>query len=391
VFRDELEATIRSWDAYERDRGATPVIDYDFSPDRPLTTVAATSRVEILERLRTARQAAPDTAHARVLDRLNADIAYLGAVLGVRPELSTYIRQTQGCGAEGWPSTYITTCGELARGHLADLGIPWDETTTDRLEEAEGRLATEEAPRAIRQAATELEPLVRRLSGTDAPFSLSIETTDVDAYWAYWLDGAGENARLRLNLRRARFTRVLARQFALHEVLGHALQGASLAARCAKEEVPWVRLLSVHAPQQVLFEGLAQALPLFVLPEDEALTARVRLAHFTQLVRAELHLAINSGKGIEACVRIARDRVPFWKDEAIGDALSDTSTNPLLRTYLWAYPAGIDWFVSLVGAAPETATKIIRTAYREPLTPEDLAALWPDGPSIGGPGATVDG
>ena len=73
----------------------------------------------------------------------------------------------------------------------------------------------------------------------------------------------------------ARFSALRARQFALHEVPGHGLQYARLAARCAQESVPWVRLLSVFAPHQVLFEGLAQALPLLVTPDDPALTARV--------------------------------------------------------------------------------------------------------------------
>ena len=126
--------------------------------------------------------------------------------------------------------------------------------------------------------------------------------------WSYWLDGAGQRVRLRLNLRNARFTEVGARQFALHEVLGHGLQSASLTAWCATDEVPWVRLLSVHAPHQVLLEGLAQAMPLFVAADDEALTTRVRFDHYNQLIKAELHLAINAGVSAEECARHARGR-----------------------------------------------------------------------------------
>ena len=71
---------------------------------------------------------------------------------------------------------------------------------------------------------------------------------------------------MRINARNASFTEVQARQFALHEVLGHGLQCASYAQQCREQDVPWVRLTSVHAQQQVLLEGLAQALPLFVRP-----------------------------------------------------------------------------------------------------------------------------
>jgi hypothetical protein len=365
-LRNEVEATIRGWDAYERARGTTPVIDYDFHPQDGAAAPAG-SRYEVLHRLGELRASARADTDPRLIARLAADIAYLKALLGVREPLRDYVRQTQGCDVAAWPDEYVTFRGDLARQALADLDIPWDAASRDRLEEAEGRLDAAAAPDAIRQAAADLEPAVRAVTGTDAPFHLAIETTDVDAYWAYWLDGAGTDARLQLNLRRARFTTVLARVFALHEVLGHALQCASIATACAKEDVPWVRLMSVHAPHQVVSEGLAQALPLFATPGDVQLTTRVRLAHYTQLVLAELYLAINSGATVDDCVRHARARVPYWRDELIGDALTDAGTNPLLRSYLWSYPLGIDWFVRLAETAPDTGTAVLRAAYREPL------------------------
>jgi hypothetical protein len=267
---------------------------------------------------------------------------------------------------------------------LDELGIGWSADSLTDLARLEKRLPLDRAEAAIRAAAHELEPLVRAATGSDVTFELAIETADVDAYWAYWLDGAGSRARLRLNLRHAQFTEVQARVFALHEVLGHALQSASYATRCATGDVPWVRLMSVHAPQQVVLEGLAQAWPLFVIPDDRAVTARVRVAHYTQLVRAELHLAVNNGWPVDRCAAHARSRVPFWTDEDIADALADRGADPLLRSYLWSYPAGIDWFVHLAESDGSPSSDILRAAYRDPLTPADLAALWPDGPPVGG-------
>ena len=45
----------------------------------------------------------------------------------------------------------------------------------------------------------------------------------------------------------------------------------------------------------VLLEGLAQTFPLFVAQDDEALITRVRIDHYIQLVRSELHLMIDGG------------------------------------------------------------------------------------------------
>ena len=96
-----------------------------------------------------------------------------------------------------------------------------------------------------------------------------------------------------------------------------------------------------------------------------------------------LHLAVNRGDSIESLVAYARDHAPFWDDEAISDLLTDRSVNPLLRSYLWSYGAGVDWFVNLAEAGGPVAA-VLRAAYREPLRPVDLASLWPAGPPIGG-------
>jgi hypothetical protein len=385
ALREEIEQALRAWNAYEISRGAAAIIDFDCDPgfhDIP----AAASRLSVHRDLSRLRESTTDTW---LTSRLDADLAYLRALLGERRSLVEYVHATQGCPAAGWDDTYVTECGTRARAHLERLGIGWGPDTDKELQAREGILTPEEASDAIRDAATELEPLVREATGTAAPYRLSIETTSMDAYWAYWLDGTGQDVRLRLNLKTAQFTAVRARQFALHEVLGHGLQSASLADRGQRTDVPWVRLLSVHAPHQVLLEGLAQAMPLFAVPDDDGVIARVRLDHYHQLVRAELHLAINGGYGAEACARHARARVPYWSDETIANELTDRGADPLLRSYLWSYPAGFDWFVALADSGSSVIGKVLHAAYRDPLTPADLAALWAAGPPIGGTGGPV--
>ncbi len=388
-LRDGVEAVLRSWDAYEQTRGTPTIIDYDCAPTgEPVTP--ASSRLDVHTRLTDLYRRALADNDPILGERIAAHLAYLDALLGVRTDLDTYVTRTQGCPAAGWPDEYITAVGDRARASLADLGITWGPNTGTDLTTAEIPVDPADAPDLIRAAATEAEPAVRTLVGSDAPYTLTIETVDVDAYWSYWLDGAGQYVRLRFNLRTATFTQVRIRQFALHEILGHGLQSASYAAICTGENVSWVRLLSVHAPYQVMLEGLAQALPLVVAPKDEPLAARVRLDHYLQLVRAELHRAINAGVSVPDCAAHARARVPFWDDAQIADILTDRGADPLLRSYLWSYPAGIDWFVTLADTADTTtAGKVLHAAYQRPLTPTDLADLWPAGPPVGGPGAPV--
>jgi len=387
-LRDDIEVVLRAWDAHEIARGAKAVIDYDCCPP-PADPPPAASRLDVYRSFCALRDAASDVGELRLAREIAAHLAYLRELMGHRTPLDDYVRATQGCPAAGWPDGYVTERRELARAGLLAIGIEWGPDTERELEETEGIVDLTEAAQAIGDAAAEMEPGVRAAVGASATYELSIEAVNEDAYWSYWLDGAGQHIRLRINLRRARFTKVSVRQFALHEILGHALQCACYAARCAGEVVPWVRVLSVHAPQQVAAEGLAQALPLFITPDDGPVITRVRLDHYLQLVRAELHLAVNAGATIEECVAHARSRVPFWTDATIADLLADRGASPLLRSYLWAYPAGLDWFAALADRAATVAPEVIRAAYREPLTPDDLAVLWPAGPPIGGSGGPV--
>jgi hypothetical protein len=372
-LRDELEAVIRGWNTYELNREAVPVVDFDFRPDIT-DAVPIVSRLDAYTRCKQILRSAESAGEDRVAGRARSDVAYLGALLGERQEIGDYIEATLGCKATGWTDAYIRQRGELARNALAQLGIKWDAHTQEELRQLEGVITAEQAVDAIRQAADDLEPRIRELTGATAPYRLRIETVDIDAYWTYWLDGAGSDVRVRFNLRKARFTKASAVVFALHEILGHGLQSASFSQFCTQHEVDWVRLSSVHAQPQVMLEGLAQALPLFIVPDDELAIARVRLIHYTQLVLAELHLAINQGQSIEACVEQANNRIPFWENDALADAFTDRTTNPQLRTYLWSYPAGIDWFVHL-SEAGEDPRRVMAAAYQQPLTPLDLVEL----------------
>jgi hypothetical protein len=381
-LRDELEAVLRGWNSYELGRGALPIIDFNFRPDLS-ECVPIHSRLEALSRCADLLARAHATEDRHVARRAEADVTYLRALLGQRLPLSDYLRHTQGSQAWGWPESYLSSRQEQARAALDRLGIGWGPSTANDFREHQGPISVEEAELQIRKASDEFEDAVRRLTGSKARFDLSVETADVDAYWAFWLDGAGSHIRLRLNLRQALFTRTRARQFALHEVLGHGLQCASIARHAAETEVPWVRLQSVHGPQEIASEGLAQAMPLFVAPDDPDLMTCLRVDHYLQLVRGNLHLAINRGDSIEDCATYAQDHVPFWSDEDISDILADRAVNPLLRSYLWAYPAGLDWFVYLAEAGGPTSA-VLAAAYREPLSPSDLAMLWPDATPIGG-------
>ncbi len=382
-LRDAVEEAVRRWHALETSRGEAPVIDFDCAPplDKPSPFDNRFAALDDLTRLRIEA----DTQQQPVLRaQLDAHIAYLCALIGQQLPLDEYISLTQGCVPRGWTGDYVEQRAWIAREALGSLGVAWDEETWTNLGAMSEQLPAADVSSAIAGYADEYESSVRRLVNTDADFNLTIEDVEVDAYWSYWLDGAGHDTRLRINRNRTSFSRVDAYRFALHEVLGHALQYSSLTAQAESKTVEWPRILAVHCPHQVLFEGLAQILPWLASPDDEIICARTKIDHFLNLVRGQIHILVNSGATAADCRDLARRQVPWWTDEEIARELYDRSRNPQFRSYLWAYPAGIDWFVRLVEVGGTVLAEVLCGAYKRPLTPRELHELWPAGPIIGG-------
>jgi hypothetical protein len=382
-LRDAVEEAVRRWDLLERSRGEAPVIDFDCAPPAEKPRPFA-NRFAALDELTRFRIQADAQGQSVLKAHLDAHIAYLGALIGQQAQFDEYISVTQGCTPRGWTGDYIEERARTAKEAVRSLGIPWDEHTWRNLRAAGEQLPAADVGSVIAEYADKHESTVRRLVDTNAAFNLTIEDVEVDAYWSYWLDGAGHDTRLRINKNKTSFSRVDAYRFALHEVLGHALQYSSITAQAESDTVEWPRILAVHCPHQVLFEGLAQVLPWVASPDDEIIGAHTRVDHFVNLVRGQLHIQVNSGATAADCRDVARRQIPWWTDEDVARELQDRSRNPQLRSYLWSYPAGMDWFVRLFEAGGTTPTEVLREAYKRPLTPSELHELWPAGPIIGG-------
>ena len=75
------------------------------------------------------------------------------------------------------------------------------------------------------------------------------------------------------------------------------------------------------------------------------------------------------------------DGFPWWTSNDIANELTD----PFLRSYLWAYPAGIDWFAALAALADEaTIKRVLHGTFERRLSPTDLTTLWPAGTALVG-------
>src|SRR5262249_2951761 len=153
-LRSNVEMVLRSWGKYERRRNGSPVIDYDCCPlDQEIEP--ASSRLTVLRQLEDLRERASESEDS-LGRRIDAELAYLRALLGEHRPLDEYILAPQGCHAAGWPEQYVTEIREKACDSLNALGIPWGSNTLAELAEAEGPLDADAASAEIRHAANVL-------------------------------------------------------------------------------------------------------------------------------------------------------------------------------------------------------------------------------------------
>src|SRR4051812_16415550 len=101
TLRNRAEAALRAWNAYEVGRGAPAVIDFDCYPEGAAGEQPASSRLAVHEELEAICAAARNAGLVELAERVGAGLAYLDALLGVRPPLDDYVRATQGCGTGG--------------------------------------------------------------------------------------------------------------------------------------------------------------------------------------------------------------------------------------------------------------------------------------------------
>lgn len=379
-LRDRAEHAIRRFHALELANGGEPVIDYDCAPTTEHIEPYP-DRFTALDEL-TALNA--EAGEGPVAEQLTAHATYLAALMGEQMPLDDYLRSTQGCSATRWSEEYLAYRRDQAETALTEVGIRWGAKCRDELRALDEELDSADVAAVIQQYADEYEPTVRDLVGSKAEFNLHVEDVEHDEYWSYWLDGAGHDARLRINRRTAAFTRNDAYRFALHEILGHALQYASITDYAERHQVEWIRLLAVHSNHQILFEGLAQILPFAFRSQDPLQVASARLDHYAQLVRGTLHLEINMGISVRNCRSRSIQRLPYISDKELEREARDRTLNPRLRSYLWSYPAGVDWFMNLWELESTLVPEVFGAAYQRPLSASDLNQLWPGGPAISG-------
>ena len=227
AFRGELESVVTAWDAHERSMGFPPVVDFNIGARGEASSASdRTTTKRHLDAIDV--PGAPPTVRANA----QAHLAYLQEMAegaGSTP-LERYLQQTQGVGLGVLSADWLASQRRAAKDRLIDMGVNWGESALSSLRADEGAvLSSQEAVDMIVHEADRALPRVRALCQADASIDVKVELVREDAFWSYWTDGGCNSVRVRINERNATLTETLVRQFALHEILGHGLQGCVVA------------------------------------------------------------------------------------------------------------------------------------------------------------------
>ena len=365
-----LDQAVRGWDRHERAHGRQPVVAYDLDP--PASAVCAAGRGETARALTELADTHPDAVRGH--------LAYLSRLTGesIRP-LDAYVAVTQQTPLQPVGDAHLQRRRDELANFAAAVGVTFGPELPAQLTATETPVGAADLEDVISLELDRWLSVVATYVRSDVTFDVAIERVDEDVYWSYWLDGAGRNARMRINMRHAQFTLTQARQFALHELCGHALQCASWSARRVENGTArFPATHCVHLGQQPAFEGIGQALGLLVARTDKLLAARTRLTLYSQLVYGRAHRQLAFGADRTTVERELRRWLPWWDPAAAGRFIADRRDDALLSSYLWSYPAGAAFFWQLADAHSQVARDVLTAAYDRPLTLTALAGVAAD-------------
>jgi len=372
---DELCRFVISWHRFEQHLGRLTVIDFD------LVGFDDTFEVEILPGrfgyIRWAEELLLKLEDAGLSDsfesqKLNGHMHALRALCGQSFALGDYIEATMAFRPTVYSDEAISSVIDDIESRCSALGLSRDDLAHGHI--PEGQVGPQ--PHDIEEAfCTELSRLttdIERRFQLKLDFDLRFEFVTEDAYWNYWIDGSGRSYRLRFNRSDRTYGTSEVTHFCLHELIGHCGQASGWYGSSKLSK--FARILTVHTCEQVHLEGFAQGLPFLLQDVHSFVELRAVLGRLRQMLLNNAYLSIANGRPIEDVVAMFERSVPVTDRDRLVKNLADQALEPIMRTYMFSYPKGIELIHSLSKQA-DGVSSFINRSITEPMTASEIQAL----------------
>lgn len=295
-------------------------------------------------------------------------------------EFDSFVRDTQGVSPEIFSADEIERQKQIVAESFKRLGYEtFDRDQVVKYRKERSIKNGEEIITQIRSNATAAIDALSRFLGTEVKPHFEAITVNEDKYWLNWASGDRDGFLLKVNLNdrhRIKWTPGKVQEMANHEIAGHFAQMASWAKAIGRRDLlPVLGMTSIHDPEQVTAEGIAQTLHLFVPEIDEMLTDEARFEiEYTALrtmVYNNLHILANSPDYTqESLVEYVQDILPVETRETVRKEIQWRTEDVAMRSYLYAYGRGNVMHRQYAKALNvDGRRELLRLIFSQPITP----------------------
>jgi len=364
-------ALLWAWHRFEKRNGGPSVIDFALTP--PKGRVNVHSRLDVLRQIEGILSESSDQL---TRERLAAHATFLRVLMGQQYNFADYLSLTQGLPVHEFSQDYLDMCQSRLKDALSLLTVAWDRDIKKALMKRDRLIPKHLLVRYFRKRLVASVPVLSEYLGIRLHCPVTFKFVEVDEYWGYWVDGNWRRFRMRFNHVGSGLGESECEQFLHHELLAHCCQLSSWREAITNNSLRVIcGTTTVHTPEQFIFEGLAQTMPLFLETSQEGsvLSARIFLSHFTSLVLNNVHVKINSGCTLEDCITYVRKWLPTMSDGTIVSECMSRTLNSLFRSYQYVYGYSFDYFfrLSLVLTRAEQMN-LLKKVFTEYLTYADI-------------------
>lgn len=344
-------------------------------------------REELLRAFTDARDAInPSTEEERLIKaKLHASTYLLRALMGERIEFGEYLKNTTGVEPQTIPEEYLEGLREEAVERFGRLGYEYTEEGQDRFLK-DNRITAAEAVLHFDAAVERTLPGYLSWLGLEAQVQYRKVEASKDAYWAAWVstDRDGKTI-LQMNTHPSVCWRLPVITFtAMHEVLGHMAQHASIAQQVLQRNIdPVLGIATTVGREAYGLEGIAETLsslmpasPLTAVEKAEQLRV-----HICLLMASNAHVWLNEGMPRDEVKRYwlhyRPDAAMHERNGKMDRRFDERINHPFLRAYSYLYGRSIfDHLAFARQATEEQRRAYLRRAYTGVLDQQATRECW---------------
>lgn len=280
--------------------------------------------------------------------KVKANIAHAQRKLGTPLDGLTYIAETMGIEPEMFGDSDLDAQLEVAKTIFESMGYEYSKEGIERYRSERSVSDDKVAARLKDNSAKQIQALSNFIDIKIEP-KYEIVIVKEDKYWLNWADGNREGFKLKTNIHRrhkGKWTEGKTQEMPSHEIAVHFGQMSAWLDEIRKGNLhPALGLTSVHDPEQVAQEGLAQTLPYFV-PEIRSQFSNeaefeLEITGLRSMVYNNVHYIVNSSEySVDQIIDYVRKYLPAESDEEVKKQIKDRTENPVNQAYLYAYGIG---------------------------------------------------